>query len=172
MKTFRKFRSTINDVTEKLEPHHDLSVLEFAAFSEDEIVEDEVDEAEGGSPGPPTNNMGSGHIPGANIPAGSSFGEPGVPVRKKFELVNGPPVDPRLFQGKIFARKAPVGESTVFNVDPATYEQCRIGKAHSHHWSRFVGDSELGEAIKNWKPSQTLIVTNLASGEMLYLRRG
>jgi GNAT superfamily N-acetyltransferase len=69
------------------------------------INEDEIEE-EGGagvsSVGAPTNNMGSGQIPGANIPAGSHFGEPGVPIRKKFKLMNGPPVDPRMFGDKIF----------------------------------------------------------------------
>jgi Acetyltransferase (GNAT) family len=104
-KTFEQFRAEQKAVLETLEPNHDLSELEFAAFSEDEVVEDELEED---GEGAPTNNMGSGNIPGANIPAGSHFGEPGVPVRKKFQLMNGPPVDPRMFSGKIFDRKPPV----------------------------------------------------------------
>lgn len=100
MKTFEKFRADLNTVLEQLEPSHDLSVLEFAAFTKNEEIEEDE--------GAPTNNMGSGNIPGANIPAGSNFGEPGVPVRKKLEIVNGPPVDPRLFADKIFDRKPPI----------------------------------------------------------------
>jgi hypothetical protein len=64
------------------------------------LKEEELDE-DGEAP---TNSMSSGQIPGANIPAGSSFGEPGVPPRK-LKLVNGPPYDPRMFSSKIFSRK-------------------------------------------------------------------
>jgi hypothetical protein len=57
----------------------------------------------------PTNNAGSGNIAGIGV---GPQGEPGVdPVyqklRKQLKLMNGPAVDPRMFQAKIFGRKPP-----------------------------------------------------------------
>src|ERR1700733_13722712 len=52
--------------------------------------------------GAPTNNAGSGNIAGIGInrPGDPNFAEPGVPVRKKLEIVGPPPTDPRMFRDK------------------------------------------------------------------------
>ncbi len=175
MKTFRKFRQNI---TEALEAGHDLSVLEFAVMSEDE-----VDEAEGA----PTNNVGGGAVAGAGV---GPQGEPGVPVRKKTPLMNGPKVDPRMFANKIFSRVAEkygldkIGKTNedventfagakVFQVDPETYHNCRLGKNRYHRWSKYVGDSEIGQEIRAFGTSNTtqpIVVMNKNTGEMMYLR--
>lgn len=66
----------------------------------DELVEDE---------GVATNNVGSGNIAGVGVGKDGqpNFGEPGVPVRKKLEIVGPEPVDPKLFFGDfIFNHKS------------------------------------------------------------------
>jgi hypothetical protein len=69
----------------------------FQKFKEDALNKPpSVEEDEGGAP---TNNISSGNIAGV--------GDPGVPVRKKLQIVNGPPVDPRMFADKIFTRNPP-----------------------------------------------------------------
>ena len=134
MKTFHKFRSDQTLITERFltiadcrkayqegvkdgtigkcpscgSPNLDSRTAEFRKCVDCGKTSDKwrINELEGGMP---TNAMGQGQIPGANIPAGSHFGEPGVPLNKrKFKLMNGPPVDPRMFANKIFDRKPPI----------------------------------------------------------------
>ena len=66
----------------------------------------EVKEDEGGAGigNAPTNNVGSANIAGVGIqkPGDPTFAEPGVPVRRKLEIVGPNPVDPRMFADKIF----------------------------------------------------------------------
>jgi len=288
MKTFRKFRSSISDLTEELEPAHDLTVLEFALMSEDDLDEDvsaaelrvlknvksldtkktypfviyavdpqnDMDangyaadpeeefgvktipyektvanlrilpdgnghfysatvfvlrayrrqglatklysmaqkltgnkmiasgeqspdgknftrsffgEDEGGAP---TNNVGGGAIAGAGV---GPNGEPGVPP-KKLKIVNGPAVDPRMFAAKIFTREemeTSFAGAKVFKVDPDTYAQCRLGKHRYHRWSKYVGDSEVGQAIREFGKADSkcpIVVMHSTTGEMMYLR--
>jgi hypothetical protein len=65
-----------------------------------------VSEDEGGSMGGPmpTNAAGNAQIAGIGIQRKGepSFAEPGVPVRRKLEIVGPDPVDPRIFADKIF----------------------------------------------------------------------
>jgi hypothetical protein len=65
-----------------------------------------VSEDEGGSTGGPlpTNSAGSANIAGIGIvrQGDPTFAEPGVPVRRKLEIVGPDPVDPRVFSDKIF----------------------------------------------------------------------
>jgi hypothetical protein len=66
----------------------------------------DVSEDEGGSTGGPmpTNAAGQGAVAGIGIqlPGEPNFAEPGVPVRRKLEIVGPAPVDPRMFANKIF----------------------------------------------------------------------
>ena len=94
MKTFRKFRSMIQELQAACDPQNRREgakeALHGAELGEDEGVV------------VPANNVGDGNIAGAGI---GPQGEPGVPVRKKLKLMNGPPTDPRMFSNKIFKRK-------------------------------------------------------------------
>lgn len=166
MKTFRKFRETSLDLTESIETPSELSVFEYRC-----VVED----------GTPVNNVGSGNIAGMGV---GPDGEPGVPVRKKLKVVGPPVVDPRLFSRKIFSRtksktmtveevESTFAGSKVFSVDPDSYHQCRLGKNRYHRWSKYVGDSDAGIAIRNFgknNSSQPIVVMNNVTGEMMYLR--
>lgn len=65
-----------------------------------------VSEDEGAAMGGPlpTNSAGSANVAGIGIvrPGDPTFAEPGVPVRRKLEIVGPDPVDPRIFSDKIF----------------------------------------------------------------------
>jgi len=173
MMIFRKFRQRINERTESFQVSNELTILE-SVLPDEELEEDEdVFEDDGGAP---TNNAGSGNIAGIGV---GPQGEPGVPGRTNKKLMNGPAVDPRLFADKIFNRRKMAEDENafagakVFQVDPDTYSQCRLGKNRYHRWSKYVGDSDVGRSIREFgraNTSEPIVVMNNATGEMMYLR--
>lgn len=120
-------------------------------------------------------SAGSGQIAGlgVNNPNLPGQAEPGVDLRKKR--------NPILIK-KIGVRKTPVAESineemfaghTVFAVDTDTYHACRMGKRKWARWANYVGDGEVGKAIRDFGykyPSKPIILKNTSTGAMLFLR--
>ena len=119
MKTFKKFRedaltegrSRKQSVYEAEEecPHCGESYPEgdpHHCWQSGHHNEPDVSEDEGAATGGPlpTNSAGSANIAGIGIQRKGepSFAEPGVPVRRKLEIVGPDPVDPRMFADKIF----------------------------------------------------------------------
>jgi len=160
-KTFDQFRTHNTNLTEQIEVPATITVFEA------EIDEDA-----------PTNSAGGGGVAGLGV---GSQGEPGIKP-KKLKIVGGPEVKPVQFADKVYRRVAEaenVAEpehtfagAKVFSVDPDTYYQCRLGKSRYHRWSKYVGDSEVGQAIRNFGKTSTdpIVVMNSQSGEMMYLR--
>lgn len=65
-----------------------------------------IQEDEGAAP---TNSAGSANIAGIGIqkPGDPTFAEPGVPVKKKLQVVGPPVVDVRMFADKVYKRNNP-----------------------------------------------------------------
>jgi hypothetical protein len=63
----------------------------------------------------------------------------------------------------------------VFVVDQERFQNARMGKSRFHRWSKYVGEDDLGLAIREYgigNPGKPIILKNSATGSMLYLRYG
>lgn len=93
--------------------------------------------------GAPTTNMGSGNIAGRDMPLGKVH------------------------------RRGTFGGAEVFEVDSDTYHKCRLGKHRYHRWSKYVGESEVGQDIREYgkkNRGKAIIVMDSQTGAMMYLR--
>lgn len=66
------------------------------------------------------------------------------------------------------------GGHKVFQCDTETMNNCRLGKTPYARYSKFVGNSELGNSIKEYclkNPKKSVILKDSKSGSMLFLRR-
>lgn len=99
----------------------------------------------------PTNAVGTGQV------AGIGFGPNGEPPIKKSVIM-------RRFAGK-----------HVFEVSPDYFHACRMGKQKHHRYSRYVGEDDTGEAIREFgrtNPGVPIILQCSRTGMMLYLKYG
>ena len=65
--------------------------------------------------------------------------------------------------------------STVFTVDQDRWANARLGKAKFSRWSKYVGEDDLGQAIREYgikNPGKAIVLKNELTGAMLYLRYG
>lgn len=63
----------------------------------------------------------------------------------------------------------------VFEVDSEYYHRCTLGKQKYHRYERYVGNDEVGEAIRQYgrtNPKASIIVKDSKTGSMQYLRKG
>ena len=63
----------------------------------------------------------------------------------------------------------------VFIVDSDMYHACRLGKRKYHRYEKYVGNKNLGIAIREYglkHPKRPIILQNGEDGPMLYLRYG
>ena len=63
----------------------------------------------------------------------------------------------------------------VFVVDQDRFQQSRLGKAKFARWSSYVGEDELGMAIREYgikNPRKPIVLKNSMTGAMLFLRYG
>ena len=64
--------------------------------------------------------------------------------------------------------------SKVFDVDFEKYWKSRFGKLPAHRYSRYLGEDELADEIKDYckrNPKESVILRDSTTGQMLYLRR-
>lgn len=62
----------------------------------------------------------------------------------------------------------------VFEVDSEYYHKCTQGKQKYHKYEKYVGNGEVGEAIRSYgraNPKKSIIVQDSKTGAMQYLRR-
>lgn len=62
----------------------------------------------------------------------------------------------------------------VYDVDRSRFYKCAHGKAKFKHWKTFVGEDEVGSAIKQHavsNPKSNIVLRDKDSGAMLYLRK-
>lgn len=63
----------------------------------------------------------------------------------------------------------------VFVVDQERFANARLGKQQFHRWSKYVGEDELGLAIREYgikNPRKPIVLKNSQTGAMIYLRYG
>lgn len=63
----------------------------------------------------------------------------------------------------------------VFVVDDDRFANARLGKQKFHRWSKYVGEDELGIAIREYgvsNPRKPIVLKNSKTGAMIYLRYG
>lgn len=78
------------------------------------------------------------------------------------------------------ANKDPVkmkrfGRSDVFVVNSDVFARARFGKGRYHTYERYVGDCNIGQAIREYGrtyPKKPIIIEDEKSGAMLYLKQG
>lgn len=111
------------------------------------------------------NSVGGGGIAGIGYPPGSKFGEPGIDLRKL-----------RKQQG-LAEEVKPDGEfagAAVFEVDMDSLHKSRFGKNRYHRYSRYVGESEKGEQIRQFGRAhrgKDIVLKDATTAVMSYLRR-
>lgn len=74
-----------------------------------------------------------------------------------------PVIKPRKFAGM-----------PMFDVDPDKYCDCKAGKYRYHRYSKYVGNDDVGEAIRQYgrkNPNDPIIVRNSQTGAMMYLKQ-
>lgn len=65
--------------------------------------------------------------------------------------------------------------SQVFVVDDERFANARLGKKQFHRWSKYVGEDDLGLAIREYgvnNPRKPIVLKNSKTGAMIYLRYG
>ena len=107
---------------------------------------------------PPANFAGD---PSTTNIAGLGIGEkePGVKGKK-------PPV---------LRRRKKFAGCEVFEVDADRYNRCRVIKQSYERYSKYVGDDELGQTIREYarkNPGKSIIVQDESTGSMTYLKIG
>ena len=63
----------------------------------------------------------------------------------------------------------------VFVVDQERFANARLGKSRFHRWSKYVGEDDIGLAIREYgvkNPGKPIVLKNSNSGAMIYLRYG
>jgi hypothetical protein len=103
-----------------------------------------ADDANGLLEDAPTNNVGSGNVAGVDKP-----------------------FSPKPFTRKTFANSA------VFEVDDDHLFKSRFGKHPRHRYSTYVGNDELGQAIREYgraNPKKAIILRHAKTGAMIYLK--
>jgi len=86
-------------------------------------------------------------------------------------LTGDPPVGKKA-QKKYTSRFA---NNEVFVVDSKTYNNARLGKQKYHRYERYVGNDEIGMAIREYGkkyPKKPIILQDGENGPMIFLRRG
>jgi hypothetical protein len=86
-------------------------------------------------------------------------------------LTGDPPVGKKA-QKKYTSRFA---NNDVFVVDSKTYNNARLGKQKYHRYERYVGNDEIGVAIREYgkkNPKKPIILQDGENGPMIFLRRG
>lgn len=64
--------------------------------------------------------------------------------------------------------------TTIFDCDPATFQNCRLGKKKYARYSKYVGEEEQGERIRQYGrkfPKNGIVVRDKDTGAMRYLRK-
>jgi hypothetical protein len=67
------------------------------------------------------------------------------------------------------------GDFLVFNVDPDTFIKAKVGKGRFDRYSKFVGEDEYGEKIRQYGreyPKMPVILKDKNSGQLCFLRYG
>ena len=67
------------------------------------------------------------------------------------------------------------GGQKVFVVTPQRYFDSRLGKARYARYEKYVGNDDIGEAIRQYgrtNPKASIILKNSGNGAMLYLKYG
>lgn len=75
---------------------------------------------------------------------------------------------------KPVVRRSSFAGNTVFDVCARRYHSCIKGKYRYHRYSKYVGDDDIGEAIRDYgrkNPASGIIVRNESTGEMVFLKR-
>jgi len=81
----------------------------------------------------------------------------------------GKPKKKKEFETETFAG------ATVFVVDSDRFAQAKLGKQKFHRWSAYVGEDDLGLAIRDYgikNPGKPVVLKNATTGAMMYLRYG
>lgn len=106
-----------------------------------------------------TNTAGAGFIAGIGV---GDQGEPGIPGRLFRRKDEDEELNEDMFAG-----------AKVFDVDPDVFHKCRLGKIRYHRWSKYVGDSPIGQQIRAYgiaNPKKAIIIRNRMNGNMMFLR--
>jgi hypothetical protein len=99
------------------------------------------------------NNAGQGNI------AGIGVGPKGEPGRSS----------------SLMLRRKKVAGVECFSVDPEYFYRCRLGKRKYLRYEKYVGNDEIGEAIRQYaraNPDEPVMVQNDLTGGIMYLRYG
>lgn len=117
-----------------------------------------------------TNNVGSGQVAGlgVNNPNISNQGEPPGPAA----VLNK--------RKRVYTRKPPINEGKtsdihckVFDVGAKAFYDCRMAKRKRPRLEDYVGDDDLGKAIKNFakaSPKSGIMMRNKLTKEIMNLR--
>ena len=63
----------------------------------------------------------------------------------------------------------------VFEVDNDVYHKARLGKAKFHRYSKYVGEDEVGQEIRNYgrqNPGKPIILKHNVTGALQFLKYG
>lgn len=135
--------------------------------------------------GAPANSAGFGNIAGLGVgKAGKpdNWGEPGVTRKKRqdegssdFDYSND--IVTELVQEGLLESAEPADTfagAPVFDVDMDRVMKSRFGKNRYHRYSRYVGEDEVGEAIRQHgrnRKSGNIVLRDSKTNVMTYLRR-
>lgn len=121
------------------------------------------------------NTAGSGAIAGIGV---GPQGEPGIVVSGDDELSSASFSAKKAVWPMTKRKDSKISEdlfagSEVFDVSADVFHKCRLGKLRYHRWSKYVGDDDMGQKIRDYgqqNPSASIVIRNAQTGAMMFLR--
>ena len=85
-------------------------------------------------------------------------------------------LDPPVHRGKAkLVRRKKFANCEVFVIDPSRYNSCLRAKTRYERYSKFVGEDEIGQAIREYgraNPGESILIQDENTGAMTYLKLG